>query len=92
MSSPDGWGVRPVVTGDSPLSSSSTQYCDAGAEINLLMGEQQVVFERLIDLGGTGGDEKNAVCARFSESLRACQAAVCLPFHYCRVPVSHFPA
>jgi len=65
------------------LSSSSTQYrgeggCEGahrGAEINMLMGEQRVVFERLLDLGGAEGD-RNAVCARFSDSLRACQAAV----------------
>jgi len=81
---PGGWDVvRPVPGHDSPLSSSSTQYrgeggCEGahpGAEINMLMGEQRVVFERLLDLGGAEGD-RNAVCARFSESLRACQAAV----------------
>jgi hypothetical protein len=72
--------------GDSPLSSSST-HCRgegaectprnaAGAEIHRLISDQKAVFERLLARGSANAVDKSAVCARFVESLQACQAAV----------------
>lgn len=72
------------VRGDSPLSSSSTHCRDdadghqhTSAAINRLICEQKVVFERLLQQSRADAVDKSAVCARFVQSLQACQTAVC---------------
>ena len=49
-------------------------------QLKILISEQQAAFERLLafsnETGGTPLQDKNSACARFAESLRACQAAV----------------
>ena len=84
----EGVGVGKAGRGDSPLSSSSThcrddvadgQHQHASAAINRLISEQKTVFERLLQQSCVDAVDKSAVCAKFVQSLQACQIAVCLP-------------
>ena len=91
------WGVQAVSGGSlSPLSSSSTHCREDCNDIITLMGEQQALFERLLTADGSGATDKNAVCVRFAESLRACQTAVAprphVPFRYLVLGCAVYPA